>query len=125
MRWFGVVCAMVVTLATATGAAASGSYVLTATTSQGPSYSPTFTGNGFLGVRVPATGQGYAVEPSRLSRSWRGSTPSRRTPRRFRRRSAAGQHSHLVDLRSATVARRSPQPHGRAAGGSRLTLTPG
>ena len=60
MRWLGLVCAMVVMLASATTAAASGSYVLTATTSQGPSYAPTFTGNGFLGVRVPATGQGYA-----------------------------------------------------------------
>ena len=33
------------------GRCLSGSYVLTATTSQGPSYAPTFTGNGFLGVR--------------------------------------------------------------------------
>lgn len=45
----------------ASSAAASGSFVLTATkptTSSG--YAPTFTGNGLLGVRVPATGQGYA-----------------------------------------------------------------
>src|ERR1700727_1358596 len=45
----------------ASAAAASGSFVLTATnpaTSAG--YAPTFTGNGLLGVRVPATGQGYA-----------------------------------------------------------------
>jgi trehalose/maltose hydrolase-like predicted phosphorylase len=45
----------------ASPAAASGSFVLTATkptTASG--YAPTFTGNGLLGVRVPATGQGYA-----------------------------------------------------------------
>ena len=45
----------------ASPAAASGSFVLTATKSTaGSGYSPTFTGNGLLGVRVPATGQGYA-----------------------------------------------------------------
>jgi trehalose/maltose hydrolase-like predicted phosphorylase len=45
----------------ASSAMASGSFTLTATnpaTSSG--YAPTFTGNGLLGVRVPATGQGYA-----------------------------------------------------------------
>jgi hypothetical protein len=45
----------------ASSAAASGSFVLTATRSTTRSgYAPTFTGNGLLGVRVPATGQGYA-----------------------------------------------------------------
>src|SRR4029077_7285754 len=45
----------------ASSAAASGSYVLTATRPTPASgYAPTFTGNGLLGVRVPATGQGYA-----------------------------------------------------------------
>ncbi|HEY2318863.1 MAG TPA: glycosyl hydrolase family 65 protein [Solirubrobacteraceae bacterium] len=45
----------------ASSAAASGSFVLTATDhAAGSGYSPTFTGNGLLGVRVPATGQGYA-----------------------------------------------------------------
>jgi trehalose/maltose hydrolase-like predicted phosphorylase len=51
----------VMALAASSAAAASGSFVLTATnpaTSSG--YAPTFTGNGLLGVRVPATGQGYA-----------------------------------------------------------------
>jgi trehalose/maltose hydrolase-like predicted phosphorylase len=46
----------------ARGAAASGgsgSYVLTADTTGG-NYAPTFTGNGYLGVRVPPAGQGYA-----------------------------------------------------------------
>ena len=37
----------------------AGSFVLNAGT-QGSSYAPTFTGNGLLGVRVPAAGQGYA-----------------------------------------------------------------
>ncbi|HWF73510.1 MAG TPA: glycosyl hydrolase family 65 protein [Solirubrobacteraceae bacterium] len=50
-------------LATASPAAATaspdGSYVLTARSSRSPAYAPTFTGNGFLGVRVPASGQGY------------------------------------------------------------------
>jgi trehalose/maltose hydrolase-like predicted phosphorylase len=37
----------------------TGSYVLTAT-STGGNYAPTFTGNGYIGVRVPPAGQGYA-----------------------------------------------------------------
>lgn len=77
MRWFRVTCvaaltAMTMTAALALAAAAApsaasaaasgrGSYVLTATSSRTASgYAPTFTGNGFLGVRVPAAGQGYA-----------------------------------------------------------------
>ncbi len=45
----------------ASSAAASGSFTLTATNpATGSGYAPTFTGNGLLGVRVPATGQGYA-----------------------------------------------------------------
>ena len=36
----------------------TGSFLLTAT-GTGPRYAPTFTGNGELGVRVPADGQGY------------------------------------------------------------------
>ncbi len=39
--------------------AGSGAYLLT-TTHSGSGYAPTFTGNGRLGVRVPATGQGFA-----------------------------------------------------------------
>lgn len=38
---------------------AFGSYLLTATDT-GDDYAPTFTGNGYLGVRVPPAGQGYA-----------------------------------------------------------------
>jgi trehalose/maltose hydrolase-like predicted phosphorylase len=39
----------------------SGSFKLTArSTSAASGYAPTFTGNGLLGVRVPAAGQGYA-----------------------------------------------------------------
>jgi trehalose/maltose hydrolase-like predicted phosphorylase len=45
-------------LAAATAAAGAGSYVLSAT-STGGNYAPTFTGNGYLGVRVPPAGQGY------------------------------------------------------------------
>ncbi len=41
-------------------AAALGSYVLTAT-DQGATYAPTYTGNGYLAIRVPAAGQGYAA----------------------------------------------------------------
>jgi trehalose/maltose hydrolase-like predicted phosphorylase len=44
---------------TAAAAAGTGSYVLTAT-STGGNYAATFTGNGYLGVRVPPAGQGYA-----------------------------------------------------------------
>jgi trehalose/maltose hydrolase-like predicted phosphorylase len=39
--------------------ARAGAFVLTAT-HRGGSYAPTFTGNGYLGVRVPPKGQGYA-----------------------------------------------------------------
>jgi trehalose/maltose hydrolase-like predicted phosphorylase len=45
--------------ARASAAADAGSFVLTATNT-GSTYAPTFTGNGELGVRVPAVGQGYA-----------------------------------------------------------------
>jgi trehalose/maltose hydrolase-like predicted phosphorylase len=45
--------------AAAAQAAGTGSYVLTAT-NFGKGYAPTFTGNGRLGIRVPAAGQGYA-----------------------------------------------------------------
>ncbi len=38
---------------------ADGAYVLAAT-STGGSYAPTFTGNGYIGLRVPPAGQGYA-----------------------------------------------------------------
>jgi trehalose/maltose hydrolase-like predicted phosphorylase len=37
----------------------AGSFVLTAT-HRGKSYAPAYTGNGYLGVRVPPAGQGYA-----------------------------------------------------------------
>jgi trehalose/maltose hydrolase-like predicted phosphorylase len=45
----------------ASATSGSGSYVLTATDPTSASYAPTFTGNGELGVRVPAAGQGYAA----------------------------------------------------------------
>ncbi len=40
-------------------AEASGRYELTARSYTGSSYAPTFTGNGFIGVRVPPAGEGY------------------------------------------------------------------
>jgi trehalose/maltose hydrolase-like predicted phosphorylase len=46
-------------LAAHAASAGAGAYVLTAT-STGGNYAPTFTGNGYLGVRVPPAGQGYA-----------------------------------------------------------------
>src|SRR5215472_4168075 len=62
MRVLRLVCVTGAVMALgASSAAASGSFVLSATkpaTSAG--YAPTFTGNGLLGVRVPPTGQGYA-----------------------------------------------------------------
>jgi len=54
--WLASVAVAVLSAPVAQGA---GSYVLTAT-DQGSRYAATFTGNGRLGVRVPATGQGYA-----------------------------------------------------------------
>ncbi len=64
MRWCVLVCVAGLSLATASVASAvarpQGAYVLTATSDHGAGYAPTFTGNGFLGVRVPAAGQGYA-----------------------------------------------------------------
>jgi trehalose/maltose hydrolase-like predicted phosphorylase len=64
MRRCVLACVAVASLVLASAAAAAtgpqGSYVLTATTDHGAAYAPTFTGNGLLGVRVPAAGQGYA-----------------------------------------------------------------
>jgi trehalose/maltose hydrolase-like predicted phosphorylase len=67
---------------------ATGSYVLTAT-STGSSYAPTFTGNGYLGVRVPPTGQGYAS----------GAVPAESTLAGFYAR-AAGQVQQRANLPS-------------------------
>lgn len=44
------------------GSPETGSYLLTAT-SPGGNYAPTFTGNGYIGIRVPPAGQGYAAKP--------------------------------------------------------------
>ena len=63
MRVAKLACVIGAVMALATSsAAASGSFVLTATKpTTGAGYAPTFTGNGLLGVRVPPTGQGYAA----------------------------------------------------------------
>jgi trehalose/maltose hydrolase-like predicted phosphorylase len=63
-RWVaGVVAVGLIAVAAPRVAAAmpgnSGAFVLTATSTRSP-YAPTFTGNGLLGIRVPATGEGYA-----------------------------------------------------------------
>jgi trehalose/maltose hydrolase-like predicted phosphorylase len=63
-HWSGLVCGTCAMLAAAVmpaaaSAAPGGDYVLTAS-STAAGYAPTFTGNGWLGVRVPAAGQGYA-----------------------------------------------------------------
>ncbi|HEY5430745.1 MAG TPA: glycosyl hydrolase family 65 protein [Solirubrobacteraceae bacterium] len=60
LTYVAVTVAAVMALAAST-ASAQGSYVLTAHShATAARYAPTFTGNGFLGVRVPAAGQGYA-----------------------------------------------------------------
>ncbi|MFZ0089712.1 MAG: hypothetical protein WAL63_09415 [Solirubrobacteraceae bacterium] len=101
MRHLALICATVAASALAASTAlASGSYVLTATSSKpAAGYAPTFTGNGWLGIRVPPTGQGYAggkqvptqSEPGRVLRQ-------AEPPQEARRRDpAAGQHPHLVE----------------------------
>ena len=63
MRRFGLALAAAGVLLGATSgaaAASTGSFLLTAHSSTGSRYAPTFTGNGFLGVRVPVAGEGYA-----------------------------------------------------------------
>jgi trehalose/maltose hydrolase-like predicted phosphorylase len=47
-------------LPAAAGAARGGGDLTLTATKMGPTYAPTFTGNGLLGVRVPPAGQGYA-----------------------------------------------------------------
>jgi trehalose/maltose hydrolase-like predicted phosphorylase len=46
------------------GGRTAGSYLLTAR-GTGGNYAPTFTGNGYIGLRVPPAGQGYAAKPVR------------------------------------------------------------
>jgi trehalose/maltose hydrolase-like predicted phosphorylase len=56
-----LIAAAVAAIGTPVGAAAaggSGAYVLTATSPDG-TYAPTYTGNGYLGIRVPPAGQGW------------------------------------------------------------------
>ncbi len=62
MRWVRLGLATLAVFALTTSAAmASGQFVLTATHFKATAgYAPTFTGNGWLGVRVPPSGQGYA-----------------------------------------------------------------
>jgi trehalose/maltose hydrolase-like predicted phosphorylase len=71
------------------GAGAAGSFVLTAR-STGKSYSPTFTGNGLLGVRVPPSGQGYAG----------GTVPAQSEMAGFYAKPSQGKQSELVQQRA-------------------------
>ncbi len=71
------------------GASAAGSFVLTAR-STGKSYAPTFTGNGLLGVRVPASGQGYAG----------GTVPAQSEMAGFYAKPSQGKQSELVQQRA-------------------------
>jgi trehalose/maltose hydrolase-like predicted phosphorylase len=71
-----------------TPAPTTGASVLTATNT-GPTYAPTFTGNGLLGVRVPPAGQGYAPGTT-PSQSAPGTTPSQSAPGTTPSQSAPG-----------------------------------
>src|SRR5579875_872382 len=70
--------------------AASGSWVLTATDPGAADYAPTFTGNGFLGVRVPPDGQGYAA----------GSVPAQSEVAGFYAQPSGGSPSQDVQQRA-------------------------
>ncbi len=70
-------------------ASAAGSFRLTAT-DPGASYAPTFTGNGLLGVRVPAAGQGYAA----------GSVPAQSELAGFYAKPSTGPTSNQVQQRA-------------------------
>jgi trehalose/maltose hydrolase-like predicted phosphorylase len=87
----GVVVSVAILLlaAAATASAAGGSFLLTAR-DQGKSYAPTFTGNGLLGARIPATGQGYAG----------GTVPAQSELAGFYARPSKGKASQLVQQRA-------------------------
>ncbi len=132
MRWIGSACAAAAlalgVLASPAAAASSGSYLLTARSSHSSHYAPTFTGNGLLGIRVPATGEGYAGGSARPIRVGRASTPSR--PRR--RRCRSGCSSGPTSPTWSTLASPTTGRHIRRrrwlrlqAGSSRLISTPG
>ena len=76
----------------------SGSFKLTArSTTAASGYAPTFTGNGLLGVRVPAAGTGYAggTVPAQSELAGFYAKPS--TGQGIGARAAAGEHPDLVD----------------------------
>jgi trehalose/maltose hydrolase-like predicted phosphorylase len=75
--------------AAASATAASGDHVFTAR-SAGSGYSPTFTGNGELGVRVPPAGQGYAG----------GTVPAQSELAGFYAKPSRGKPSDLVQQRA-------------------------
>jgi trehalose/maltose hydrolase-like predicted phosphorylase len=89
--------------------AGAGSYVLTAT-STGGRYAPTFTGNGYLGVRVPPAGQGYAG----------GSVPSESTLAGFYAQ-APGQVQQRANLPTWSTLRFSDGGQGFSPGTGQVT----
>ncbi len=107
-------------------ASAAGSFTLSTTNPNSPRYAPTFTGNGLLGVRVPATGQGYAG----------GTVPAQSELAGFYAKPSTGKASNQVQQRAniptwSTLtfadggATFSPRVVTPSAGGSRSTCTPG
>src|SRR5437588_9294598 len=87
----------------------AGAFVLTAT-SPGGSYAPTFTGNGYLGVRVPPAGQGYAG----------GSVPSESTLAAFYAQ-APGQVQQRANLPTWSTLRFSDGGQGFSPGTGQVT----
>ncbi|MBV9819690.1 MAG: discoidin domain-containing protein [Solirubrobacterales bacterium] len=77
--------------AAARAAGNAGAFVLSATSTSGAShYAPTFTGNGLLGIRVPAAGQGYAG----------GTVPAQAELAGFYAKPSMGKVSDLVQQRA-------------------------
>ena len=97
------------TLAAHAAAAGAGSYVLTAT-GPGGNYAPTFTGNGYLGVRVPPTGQGHAG----------GAVPAESTQAGFYAQ-APGQVQQRANLPTWSTLTFGPGPRSRSATAGRLS----
>jgi trehalose/maltose hydrolase-like predicted phosphorylase len=71
-------------------ASAAGSFTLKTTNPSSPRYAPTFTGNGLLGERVPAAGQGYAG----------GSVPAQSELAGFYAKPSTGPASNQVQQRA-------------------------
>jgi hypothetical protein len=84
----------------------AGSYVLTADSTSG-NYAPTFTGNGYIGIRVPPVGQGYAATPVPVNPTNRPgrhepALPPPGRPDRGRTPQAQGHPGPLPELHAAS-----------------------